>query len=114
MVRPTPDPRLGVYISFGAKMWENKEKNGKEEEDEKNPKPSLTQIEEIVLVLRQRMSEKMVMEMIAGQDNVQPVPGPGCPKCGAEMRYKGQKENRVESLGGGVEARARTLLLREV
>ena len=31
------------------------------------------------------------------------VPGPDCPRCGEEMRYKGQKRDRVESRIGALE-----------
>ena len=68
--------------------------------DEKNPKPTLTQIEDIVLELRKRMGERMAEAMIEKQENKRPVPGPRCGECGGEMRYKGQKQNRVGSRAG--------------
>ena len=68
--------------------------------DDENPAPTLTQIEDIVLELRKRMSERMAEALIEKQENRQPVPGPNCPQCGGEMRYKGQKRNRVESRAG--------------
>jgi hypothetical protein len=71
--------------------------------DEKNPKPTLTQIEDIVLELRKRMSERMAEALIEKQANKQPVPGPSCPECGIEMRYKGQKQRQVESRAGGLQ-----------
>ena len=55
------------------------------------PEPNLTQIEGLVLKLRQRFSEEMAREVIEAQEAKQPVPGPSCPTCGQEMRYKGQK-----------------------
>lgn len=71
--------------------------------DENNPKPTLTQIEDIVLELRKRMSERMAQVLIERQENKQPVPGPKCPECGREMRYKGQKETYVESRVGEIQ-----------
>ena len=71
--------------------------------DEKNPKPTLTQIENIVLELRKRMSERMAQALIEQQENKRPVPGPQCSECGAEMRYKGQKGSHVESRVGEVQ-----------
>lgn len=63
-------------------------------------KPNLTQVEGKVLELRQRMSEHMSETVIENQASVRPVPGPECAGCGAEMRYKGMKENRVVSWVG--------------
>ena len=66
-------------------------------------KPNLSQIEEVVLELRERLSQKMAESVIAGQEEVRPVPGPRCDKCGVEKRYKGQKSKRVESWVGQLE-----------
>ena len=63
-------------------------------------KPNLAQVEGKVLELRQRLSEQMSETVIAGQEAVRPVPGPMCAGCGVEMRYKGMKENRVQSWVG--------------
>ena len=63
-------------------------------------KPNLSQIEEVVLELRERLGRKMAESVIAGQEEVGPVPGPMCEECGAEMRYKGQKSKRVKSWVG--------------
>ena len=66
-------------------------------------KPNLGQIEEVVLELRERLSQKMAESVIAGQEENRPVPGPMCGECGAEMRYKGQKSKRVKSWVGQLE-----------
>jgi hypothetical protein len=63
-------------------------------------KPNLAQVEGKVLELRQRLSEQMGETVIANQAAVRPVPGPMCAGCGCEMRYKGMKENRVQSWVG--------------
>lgn len=62
--------------------------------------PNLSQIEEKVLDLRKRFSEEMAQEVIGAQEAKQVVPGPSCPKCGQEMRYKGQKKVEPQSWVG--------------
>lgn len=61
--------------------------------------PDLTQIEDIVRELREKLSKAMVESGIETQENVQPVEL-RCPKCGRIMRFKGQKEKVVESRVG--------------
>lgn len=70
--------------------------------EEDNERPNLTQIEDIVLKLRKEVGEEMVGEILAGMGEKTPVPGPACPKCGKEMRYKGQHGKQVESRAGEV------------
>jgi hypothetical protein len=65
-------------------------------------RPNFEQIEGKVLELRERLSQEMARVTVAGQDQVRPVPGPLCPGCEKEMRYKGMKENRVSSWVGEV------------
>ena len=67
---------------------------------EATDQPNLGQVERKVLELRQRLSEQMSEVVIENQEAVRPVPGPACAGCGAEMRYKGMKENRVQSWVG--------------
>ena len=54
------------------------------------------------LELRQKLSEEMARVTVEGQEAVRPVPGPPCPDCQREMRYKGMKENTVSSWVGEV------------
>ena len=65
--------------------------------------PDLSQIEEVVLKLRQRLSEKMAEAVIQQQDNVARVPGPACPECGGEMRNKGLHSKEVSSWVGEIQ-----------
>jgi hypothetical protein len=62
--------------------------------------PDLTQMEEVVLRLRQALSEKLSETILANQGTVRPIPGPVCEGCGREMRYKGQYGKRVSSWVG--------------
>ena len=70
--------------------------------DEHTSKPDLTQIEEIVLQLRQRIGEQMAQAVLARQESCQPVEKMSCPQCGGELEPKGQKGNQVESRVGGL------------
>jgi DNA repair exonuclease SbcCD ATPase subunit len=65
--------------------------------------PDLSQIEEVVLKLRQRLSEKMAEAVIQQQENVVRAPGPACPECGTEMRYKGEHSKEVSSWVGEIQ-----------
>jgi hypothetical protein len=67
---------------------------------EETDRPTLTQIEDEILKLRQAMSESMLETVIEDQASQWPVPGPKCPKCGQEMQYKGRKTRQVTSRVG--------------
>ena len=64
--------------------------------------PDLSQIEAVVLRLRQRLSEAMAEAVMERQESVVAVPGPKCPKCGQEMRYKGVHSKEVTSWVGEI------------
>jgi len=68
--------------------------------NEHTSRPTLTQIEDIVLRLRQRLSEQMAMSVVESQETIRPTPGPTCPQCGHEMHYKDMKRSTVESRVG--------------
>jgi hypothetical protein len=70
--------------------------------EEQNERPKLTQIEDIVLKLRKQVGEEMANEVIERVSGKTVVPGPACPKCGREMRYKGERDKRIESRAGEV------------
>lgn len=77
-----------------ARMMEKAEKLIEETLDweEQTDKPNLTQIEDTALRVRQEIGKMIVQEMIDAQEAKRPVPGPACPSCGREMRYKDLKE----------------------
>lgn len=68
------------------------------------PQPTLAQIEEKVVELRKQLSEQMAQSVLSMQDAaMQSVPGPRCPECGKEMRYKGDKVHPVQSRVGTIQ-----------
>lgn len=64
--------------------------------------PDLTEMEDEVLKLRQRLGKRLLEVVIEDQEARQPAQVLQCPQCGAEMRYKGQKETDIESRLGGL------------
>ena len=62
-----------------------------------NERPNLTQIEDIILVLRERFGEQLVEKVLMRQEQRQPAERVLCSKCGDEMKSKGLKGNQVES-----------------
>jgi hypothetical protein len=65
--------------------------------EEQNERPKFTQIEDIVLKLRQEIGEEMTAEVLARLEGKTPVPGPACPGCGQEMHLKGEFRRQLES-----------------
>jgi len=71
--------------------------------EEQTDKPNLTQIEDIVLRLRERLGQRMATVAIEDQDAKQPVEAPACPTCDEPLRYKGQKGTEVASRIGEID-----------
>jgi uncharacterized protein with PIN domain len=61
-----------------------------------SPAPTLTQIEDVILELRQQMGQRMAAAVLGAQSH-SPVPSPRCATCEREMRFKGCKVTEVES-----------------
>ena len=70
--------------------------------EEETHEPDLTQIEEIVLKLRERFGERLAQKVLMKQERRQPVEKVHCQKCGGEMESKGQKNKQVETRIGGL------------
>lgn len=71
--------------------------------EERNERPNITQIEDIVLKIRKDMGEEMTEEVLSRLGGKTPVPGPVCPQCGKEMRLKGEFRRQIEARMGEVE-----------
>jgi hypothetical protein len=62
---------------------------------ETTSKPTLTQIEDIALDLRQQFGQALSESAIANQEDADAVALPPCPRCGKTMRPKAAKGRSV-------------------
>jgi hypothetical protein len=67
---------------------------------EKAERPTLSEIEGMVLRIRDELSVKLAEAVLHEQEKGQMVPGPCCPQCGQEMRYKDSHGLHVTSWVG--------------
>jgi len=70
--------------------------------DEQTSRPNLRQIEDEVLELRRSFGQRLAEVVIEDQETQQPPASPACAQCGAALRYKGQKEAKLESRLGSL------------
>lgn len=68
--------------------------------DESHEAPNLTEIEDVVLALRQKFGEQLVEKILKRQENRAPAKHIECGKCGAQMVPKGQKSNQITTRVG--------------
>jgi len=69
--------------------------------NESHPGPDLTQIEDIVLELREELGREFASSLLSSQEKAEPV-AERCRTCGREMRNKGRKRKVVESRIGEI------------
>src|ERR1700694_1362969 len=62
---------------------------------------TLGDIEDLALEMGRKV-EQQLSQALVEVDQGRMVPGPECPGCGREMRYKGQKKRYVETRSGSV------------
>lgn len=70
---------------------------------EAHPGAKWDELEKEVLKARKQFGERLMQTMVRDREEVRPVPGPKCSKCGKEMHYKGQKKRHVGSSIGETE-----------
>ena len=54
----------------------------------KHPRFTLSELEEVMLELRDKLGQEIATVALGTHPDQVPVPGPQCPECEAEMQYK--------------------------
>ena len=72
--------------------------------NERHQKPTLTEIEDVVLKLRKQVGERMANALLTEQAR-QRNETPTCSSCGRLMENKGYRKNHIESRAGSVNAK---------
>ena len=68
-----------------------------------HPSYTLLELEEQVLIIRQRLMSEAMSTLVAQRKAVKPPEGLICPKCGARMADKGKQSRTVGGPEGAVE-----------
>jgi hypothetical protein len=63
---------------------------------------TMTDIEELALGTRAEVGKQVTAALLESQGEPS-IPGPRCPSCGQEMRYKGRKQRYLRTRSGEVE-----------